>query len=67
MIIANFLYGLTSIMNQPNNFNLCNEIETCQYNTVLAITCAITVSLKEKLYQSLVEFAKVVKKTMHFL
>ena len=54
-------------MNQPNNFNLCNEIETCQYNAVLAITCAITVSLKEKLYQSLLEFAKVVKKTMHFL
>ena len=32
---ADIIYG------QPNNLSLCNKIETCQYNTPLAITGAI--------------------------
>ena len=41
------------IFDQANNFNLCSEIETCQYNAALAITCDMTGSLKETLYQKL--------------
>ena len=33
--------------------NLCNKIETCQYNAALAITSAIRGSSKERLYQEL--------------
>ena len=29
------------IYDQPNNLNLCNKIETCQYNAALAITGAM--------------------------
>ena len=41
------------IYDQPNNLNLCNKIESCQYNTALAITGVIRGSSKEKLYQEL--------------
>ena len=41
------------IFDQANNFNLCSEIETCQCNAPLAITCDMTGSLKERLYQKL--------------
>ena len=41
------------IYDQPSNLNLCNKIETCQYNAALAITGAIRGSSKEKLYQEL--------------
>ena len=41
------------IHDQPNNLNLCNKIESCQYNAALAITGAIRGSSKEKLYQEL--------------
>ena len=58
MIITNLLYGLTQIMltlflTNQNNLNLRNKTEVCQYNVVLAITCAITGPLKETLYQKL--------------
>ena len=36
---------------QPSHLNLCNKIETCQYNAALAITGAIRGSSKERLYQ----------------
>ena len=36
-----------------NNLNLCNKIETCQYNAALAITGAIRGSSRERLYQEL--------------
>ena len=39
------------IYDQPNNLNLCNKIETCQYNAPLAITGAIRGSSMERLYQ----------------
>ena len=32
---------------------MCNEIAACQYNAALAITCDMTGSLKETLYQKL--------------
>ena len=38
------------ISDQANNLNLCNKIETCQYNGTLAITGVIMGSLKERLY-----------------
>ena len=38
---------------QTNNLNLCNKIESYQYNAALAITGAIRGSSKEKLYQEL--------------
>ena len=41
------------IHDQPSNLNLCNKIETCQYNAALAITSAIRGSSKERLYQEL--------------
>ena len=43
------------IYDQPNNLNLrmCNKIETCQYNEVLAITGVIRGSSKERLCQEL--------------
>ena len=41
------------IYDQPNNLNLCNKIETCQYNGALAITGALRGSSKERLYQEL--------------
>ena len=41
------------IYDQPNNLNLRDKIETCQYNTALAITGAIRGSSKERLYQEL--------------
>ena len=37
------------IYDQLNNLNLCNKIETCQYNAALAITGAIRGFSKEKL------------------
>ena len=33
---------------QPSHLNLCNKIETCQYNAALAITGAIRGSSKER-------------------
>ena len=36
-----------------NNMNICNKIESLQYNAALAITGAIRRSSKEKLYQKL--------------
>ena len=42
------------IYDQPNNLNLCNKIETCQYNAALAITVAIRSYSKERLSQELV-------------
>ena len=39
------------IHDQPSNLNLCNKIETCQYNAALAITGAIRGSSKERLCQ----------------
>ena len=39
------------IYDQLNNLNLCNKIESCQYNATLAITGAIRSSSKERLYQ----------------
>ena len=44
------------IYDQPNNLNLCNKTETCQYNAALAITGAIRGSSKEGLYQELGTF-----------
>ena len=41
------------IYDQPNNLNLCNKIETCQYNSALTITGAIRGCSKERLYQEL--------------
>ena len=41
------------IYDQLNNLNLCNKIETCQYNAALAIPGAIRGSSKERLYQEL--------------
>ena len=58
------------IYDQLNNLNLCNKIETCQYNAALAIPGAIRGSSKERLYQELgFEYlsSNVVKKIMHFL
>ena len=56
------------IYDQLNNLNLCNKIETCQYNAALAIPGAIRGSSKERLYQELgFEYlsSNVVKKIMH--
>ena len=40
------------IYDKPNNTNICNKIESLQYNAALAITTgAIRGSSKEKLYQ----------------
>ena len=57
------------IYDQPNNLNLCNKIESCQYNAALAITGAIRGSSKEKpgTRFRVFKFTKVVKKIMHFL
>ena len=41
------------IYDQPNNLNLCNKIETFQFNIALAITGAIRNSSKERLHQEL--------------
>ena len=41
------------IYDQRNNLNICNKIETCQYNAALAITAAIRGFSKERLYQEL--------------
>ena len=41
------------IYDQPNNLNLCNKIETCQYNAALVITSAIRGSSRERLSQEL--------------
>ena len=41
------------VYDQPIKLNLCNKIETCQYNAALAITGAIKGSSKERLYQEL--------------
>ena len=41
------------IYDQPNNLDLYNKIETCQYNAALPITGAIRGSSKERLYQEL--------------
>ena len=45
-------YG-SVIYDQPDNSNLSDKIESVQYNAVLAITGAIRVTSKEKLYQEL--------------
>ena len=37
------------IYDQLNNLNLCNKIETCQYNAALAITGTVRGFSKEKL------------------
>ena len=41
------------IYDNPNNMNICNLIESLQYNAALAITVAIRGSSKEKLLQEL--------------
>ena len=41
------------IYDQPNNSNLSDKIESVQHNAVLAITGAIRVTSKQKLYQEL--------------
>ena len=41
------------IYDKPNNMNICNKIESLQYNAALAITGAIRGSSKEKLCQEL--------------
>ena len=41
------------IYDKPSNINICNKIESLQYNAALAITGAIRGSSKEKLYQEL--------------
>ena len=41
------------IYDKPNNMNICNKIESIQYNVALAITGATRGSSKEKLYQEL--------------
>ena len=41
------------IYDQPDNVNLCNKFETCQYNGFLAINGVIRSSWKERLYQEL--------------
>ena len=41
------------IYDRLNNLNLCDKIETCQYNAALAITGAIRGSSKERLYPEL--------------
>ena len=38
------------ICQKPNNMNICNKIESLQFNTAIAITGAIRGSSKEKLY-----------------
>ena len=38
------------IYDKPNNMNICNSIESLQYNAALAITGTIIGSSKEKLY-----------------
>ena len=35
------------IYDRPNNMNICNKIESLQYNTALAITGAIKESLRK--------------------
>ena len=59
------------IYDQPNNLNLCNKIETCQYNAALAI---LPVRLEVPRGKDVpgtrfrvFKFLKVVKKIMHFL
>ena len=42
-----------TIYDLPGNLNLCNKIETCQYNAALAVTGAIRGFTKERLYQEL--------------
>ena len=37
----------------PKNLNICNKIESLQYNAALAIAGALRGSSKEKLYQAL--------------
>ena len=44
---ADIIYG------KPNNMNICNKIESLQYNAALAITGAIRGLSKEKLFQEL--------------
>ena len=41
------------IYDRPSNMNICNKIESIQYNAALVITGAIRGSSKEKLYQEL--------------
>ena len=41
------------IYDQPNNKSFCDKIESIQYNAVLAITGAIRVTSKDKLYKEL--------------
>ena len=41
------------IYDKPNNMNICNKIESLQYNAALAITGTIRGSSKEKLFQEL--------------
>ena len=41
------------VYEQPNNMNICNKVESLQYNAALATTGEIRGSLKEKLYLEL--------------
>ena len=41
------------IYDKPNNMNICNKIESLQFNAALAITGAIRWSSKAKLYREL--------------
>ena len=41
------------IYDEPNKINLCNKIDTCQFNVALAVTGAIRGSLRKRLHQEL--------------
>ena len=48
--------------------NICNKIESLQYNAALALTGAIRGSSKEKLYQELgFKFKKMIKEALSIL
>ena len=52
-IIRPYLDYAHIIYEKPNNMNICNKIESFQYNAALAITGTIRGSSKEELYQEL--------------
>ena len=49
--IGPHLYYVDIIYDKPDNMNICNKIESLQYNVDLAITGAIRGSSKETSYQ----------------
>ena len=52
--MKNLLLDYTDIIyDMPNNMNICNKIESIQYNAALAIAGAIRQSPMEKLYHKL--------------